>query len=1122
MTFAIWKAKYDVRLGEVSGQYADRPSIAYLPNGGYVVGWREANQLKFQVYDGGGNTDGAVYSIDTENTPGNNLDIQAIGTDGSFVVSWNAGAVTNGTLKTRVFTLKDDGSYSGGDVRTVTTNVTGASELASVSSKMDGGFVSIYTKNNFVYFQAHAADGSLTNNSPYVLHDGDSIVDYPSINQIASNKYVYSYGEGDNIYFRTFTLTGNTGALGTLVNVGAGDRSQVVALKDANGVPNGQFAVVKSQGKNLVAGFYNQDGVRIGSGSDIVITNDAYTFEGHFNVTAIRGGRIAVTYSDTTFTPKILLKVMDANGNSGNENNNPLTLDGPNGFRQPTITEMADGRLSVAWEDWTRSQQDVSSAIVDPRLVKVNVQGTAKNDYYVGTEHSGDQLYGNDGKDTLLGGAGDDHLIGGAGGDSLVGGAGKDTATYADADAAVKVFMHKIADNTGYAAGDSYDGIEVIDGSTFNDLLEGDANDNQFWANDGNDTIKGFNGNDTLKGAGGSDLLYGGAGADYFEGGDSRDYLTYEYSTAGIGVTVSLEDASQNTNEAKGDTYIEIEALSGTNYDDVLIGWTGEKQNAILDDEIYGFAGNDLIIGGAGADQLFGNADNDTLQGGAGADRLEGDAGDNFASYAGATEAVAAVLWDASQNRGEAAGDTYGMYEGKVSIKGLIGSKFNDTLQGTNTDDNALFGGDGNDALAGWNGSDTLDGGAGADDLNGGEGFDYASYASSTVSVTIALPAGGTGTVAGDTFSSIEGLIGSGSGDTLIGNEIANRLKGEGGNDVLNGDAGTDTLEGGAGDDVLVGGAGADILEGGTGSDTYYVAAGDRIVEHAGQGTDTVVITSDFVLTHQSDFANIENIRLDVSTVATTLTGSEVANALTGNDASNRIDGLGGNDVLSGLGGNDALFGGAGDDLIDGGTGIDAMEGGTGNDTYYANDLGDYVVEVPGGGIDTVYASVNFNMGAGTEVEYLYAIGGNALQLKGSNFANVITGNAGANKIYGGLGNDLLRGGAGKDTFVFDTKLNKSSNVDRILDFNVRDDSFHLDNKYFTKLGSGTASKPKKFGSDMFVKATKAQDREDRIIYDKKTGALYYDQDGTGSKAQVKIATLTKNLPLTHNDFFVI
>ena len=100
--------------------------------------------------------------------------------------------------------------------------------------------------------------------------------------------------------------------------------------------------------------------------------------------------------------------------------------------------------------------------------------------------------------------------------------------------------------------------------------------------------------------------------------------------------------------------------------------------------------------------------------------------------------------------------------------------------------------------------------------------------------------------------------------------------------------------------------------------------------------------------------------------------------------------------------------------------------------------------------------------------------------------------------------------------------MNKRSNVDRVLDFSARDDSVFLENKIFTKLGSGTASKPKKFKADMFVEGKKAKDAEDRIVYDKKTGALYYDPDGTGSKAQVKIATIAIKVKLTYQEFFVI
>jgi Ca2+-binding RTX toxin-like protein len=49
-----------------------------------------------------------------------------------------------------------------------------------------------------------------------------------------------------------------------------------------------------------------------------------------------------------------------------------------------------------------------------------------------------------------------------------------------------------------------------------------------------------------------------------------------------------------------------------------------------------------------------------------------------------------------------------------------------------------------------------------------------------------------------------------------------------------------------------------------------------------------------------------------------------------------------------------------------------------------------------------------------------------------------------------------------------------------------------------------------------------AADAEDRLIYNKDNGALYYDPDGAGAKAMIKIAVLGKNLKLTYHDFFAI
>ncbi len=50
----------------------------------------------------------------------------------------------------------------------------------------------------------------------------------------------------------------------------------------------------------------------------------------------------------------------------------------------------------------------------------------------------------------------------------------------------------------------------------------------------------------------------------------------------------------------------------------------------------------------------------------------------------------------------------------------------------------------------------------------------------------------------------------------------------------------------------------------------------------------------------------------------------------------------------------------------------------------------------------------------------------------------------------------------------------------------------------------------------------KAKDRNDYIVYDKKTGVLSYDPDGSGAKKAVEIATLQVKASLTYKDFFVI
>jgi Ca2+-binding RTX toxin-like protein len=142
--------------------------------------------------------------------------------------------------------------------------------------------------------------------------------------------------------------------------------------------------------------------------------------------------------------------------------------------------------------------------------------------------------------------------------------------------------------------------------------------------------------------------------------------------------------------------------------------------------------------------------------------------------------------------------------------------------------------------------------------------------------------------------------------------------------------------------------------------------------------------------------------------------------------------------------------------------------------------------------------------------------------LTGTSGSNVLTGGAGQDRLSGGLGRDTLTGGGGQDVFVFDTKPG-SSNLDRITDFNPRDDALWLDNAIFKALGkAGSVTKPALLKSGFFYAGAAAHDSSDRLIYNKKTGALFYDADGTGAAKPVQIATLAKKLALSHKDFFVI
>ncbi|MDE0154963.1 MAG: FG-GAP-like repeat-containing protein [Gammaproteobacteria bacterium] len=222
-------------------------------------------------------------------------------------------------------------------------------------------------------------------------------------------------------------------------------------------------------------------------------------------------------------------------------------------------------------------------------------RGHAEGDVLTGIENVtgsayDDDLRGDEGANRLLGGDGRDVLHGGGGADWLDGGGGiRDWVGYWESDSAVTVNLLEGTGKGGHAEGDIIRNVEIVDGTDYGDVLIGDHKDNGF---------QGFGGDDDIRGNDGDDYLSGGEGRDRLDGGEGSDMVSYWDSDTGV--TVNLEEGTGEGGHAEGDVIVNIERIEGSSHGDVL---TGDDDH----NYIYGLAGADRIIGGAGNDRLHGN-----------------------------------------------------------------------------------------------------------------------------------------------------------------------------------------------------------------------------------------------------------------------------------------------------------------------------------------------------------------------------------------------------------------------------------------------------------------------------------------------------------------------------------
>lgn len=222
--------------------------------------------------------------------------------------------------------------------------------------------------------------------------------------------------------------------------------------------------------------------------------------------------------------------------------------------------------------------------------------------------------------------------------------------------------------------------------------------------------------------------------------------------------------------------------------------------------------------------------------------------------------------------------------------------------------------------------------------------------------------------------------------------------------------------------------------------------------------------------------------------------GTKADEQIVGTDGNDLLRGGGGNDQLLAGEGQDRLYGEAGDDQLYGGRDGDFLSGGPGDDQLFG-----------GRGNDRLTGDAGDDQ--------LYGRGGDD-QLLGKTGDDFLGGGFGNDLLIGGLGNDELRGAQGRDQFMF---LSPAEKQDQILDFKLGQDQILVSARGFKAgLKRGILE------DSQFRLGSRAESSSDRFLYDRESGHLYFDADGSGGSAKQLLAELVNRPNLNHRAIAVV
>lgn len=550
-------------------------------------------------------------------------------------------------------------------------------------------------------------------------------------------------------------------------------------------------------------------------------------------------------------------------------------------------------------------------------------------------------------------------------------------------------------------------GDDTLWGDGGNDRLEGGAGNDSINGGDGNDIISDIFGDDNIKGGDGHDVINGGAGFNLILGGSGHDFIITGNDISevfgGPGNDFIYGNAPNEVMQGnEGDDWIQTGTADGS---------TGDNFDPFNRDPIRG---NDVFVGSGGLDEFIGEGGDDIMRGLAGADRNDGGSGFDWTNNVGSS--VPANIDLARLLVPGPFVDTQDRFD---LVEAASGWDHNDIIRGDNRTNVEL---ELIDPNTGQNNA--------LDNVNQLNGTHTAAERIGMINGLSALLNGAT------SFS---------SGNILMGGGGSDLIEGRGGDDIIDGDAwlnvrisirtNPDNPATQIASFPNMTPALRTAMQNGTYSPDQLVIVREILSTNSSTDIDTAV--------YQDVFANYVVNTDSTGTIFVDHVnpgGGGGGGGGAGDDGSDRVRnverlqfadriavvGTLGDDNLVGTAGNDVLLGLTGNDTLNGLGGVDVLNGGTGNDTFIVDTTTDTIVELAGGGIDTVESSVTYTLGLNLENLTLTGTApngtGNTLNnvLTGNASANILTGLAGEDTLIGGSG-DTLRGGLDNDTYVIDS-----------------------------------------------------------------------------------------------------